>query len=215
MFFIDTAINYRELRTKALKQFRQGKSLFGKEGAFATLLKSFLEDALNVEMENHLGDASRDMGNKRNGKKTKTLKTKDGCFELDTPQDRLSTFEPQIVKKRETVLADSLQHKIIGLYGLGTSFRDISSHIKEIYDMEISHTLLSQITDRIIPEVKAWQSRPLESVYPIVWLDAMHYKVKEQSVVKHKTLYNILAINSSGKKEILGIYISESEVFIF
>jgi len=131
-------------------------------------------------MENHLDQQSRNLGNKRNGKRSKTIKNTDGSFEIETPQDRLSSFEPQIVKKRETVLADSLQDKIIGHYGIGMSLRDILSHIKEMYDMEISHTLLSQITDRIIPEVKAWQNRPLESVYPIVWLDAMHYKVKEQ-----------------------------------
>ncbi len=204
-------IDYSELRNKALKQFKQGKSLFGKDGAFAPLMKQFLEDALKAEMESHLDDEERKLGNKRNGRGKKILKTKDGSFELETPQDRLSTFEPQIVKKRETVLADNLQDKIIGLYALGTSFRDISNHIKEMYDMDISHTLLSQITDRIIPEVKAWQNRPLESVYPIVWLDAMHYKVKDQGIVRHKAIYNILAINSSGKKEILGIYISESE----
>ena len=204
-------INYNELREKALKQFRQGKSLFGKDGAFAPLLKNFLEEALEAEMENHLDQESRELGNKRNGKRLKTLKTHEGSFEIETPKDRLSSFEPQIVKKRETILADNLQEKIIGLYGLGVSYRDISKHIKEMYDTDISHTLLSQITDRIIPEVKSWQNRPLESMYPILWLDAMHYKVKEQGAVRHKALYNILGINRLGQKEILGIYISESE----
>lgn len=204
-------INYNDIRDKALKQFRQGKSLFGKDGAFSPLLKNFLEEALQAEMENHLDQEARKLGNKRNGKRSKTLKTKDGSFEIETPKDRLSTFEPQIVKKRETILANSLQEKIIGLYGLGMSYRDISKHIKEMYDTDVSHTLLSQITDRIIPEVKAWQNRPLDSVYPILWLDAMHYKVKENGIVRHKALYNILGINKLGKKEILGIYISESE----
>ena len=203
--------NYNDVQNKALRQLRQGKSLFGKDGALAPLLKKFLEQALDAEMENHLDEQERNLGNKKNGKRTKTIKSSSGSFEIETPQDRNSDFEPQIIRKRETVLADSLQDKIIGLYGLGMSLRDISGHIKEIYDMDISHTLLSQITDRIIPEVKAWQSRPLEKMYPIVWLDAMHYKVKEQGVIRHKALYNILAINSSGQKEILGIYISESE----
>ena len=103
------------------------------------------------------------------------------------------------------MLADSLQDRIIGLYGLGMSYRDISKDIEEMYDMEISHTVLSQITDRIIPAVKAWQNRPLDSVYPIVWLDAMHYKVKDAGNIKAKSLYNILSINSTGKKEILGV----------
>ena len=107
--------------------------------------------------------------------------------------------------------AESLEGKILGLYGLGMSYRDISRHISEMYDTEISHTVLSQITDKIIPEIKTWQNCPLDAVYPIIWLDAMHFKVKDQGKVVHKALYNILGINKNGCKEILGIYISESE----
>ena len=200
-----------QLQSKALEQFKTGKSLFGKDGAFAPMLKQFLESALEAEMEEHLDSEERQQGNKRNGKGKKTIKSATGPVEIETPQDRQSTFEPQIIKKRETVLADSLQDKIIGLYGLGMSLRDISDHIREMYDTEISHTVLSQITDRIIPEVKAWQNRPLESVYCIVWLDAMHYKVRHEGRVEHKALYNILGINSAGMKEVLGMYVSESE----
>ena len=129
-------LEYAQLKEKALKQLRTGESLFGQEGAFAPLLKNFLEEALNAEMDNHLDEPQRATGNKRNGQKTKTIKTKEGSFELATPQDRQSSFEPKIIKKRETILADSLQEKIIGLYGLGTSLRDISQHIQEVYDME-------------------------------------------------------------------------------
>jgi len=200
-----------QLQIKALDQFKSGKSLFGKDGAFAPMLKRFLESALESEMEAHLDIEERSVGNKRNGKGKKTIKSSTGSFEIETPQDRQSSFEPQIVKKRETILADNLQDKIIGLYGLGMSFRDISAHIKEIYETDISHTVLSQITDRIIPEVKAWQNRPLESVYCIVWLDAMHYKVRYEGKVEHKALYNILGINAAGMKEVLGMYVSESE----
>lgn len=200
-----------ELQAKALSQLRSGKSLFGKEGAFAPMLKQFLESALEAEMEAHLEGAERLAGNKRNGKGKKTIKSSVGSVEIETPQDRQSSFEPQIIKKRETILADSLQEKIIGLYGLGMSLRDISSHIKEMYDTDVSHTVLSQITDRIIPEVKAWQNRPLEPVYCIVWLDAMHYKVRSEGKVSHRALYNILGINTAGKKEVLGMYVSESE----
>lgn len=200
-----------QLQSKALEQFKSGKSLFGKDGAFAPMLKQFLEAALEAEMEAHLDEDERERGNKRNGKGQKTVRSSLGSVELSTPQDRQSSFEPQIIKKRETILADSLQDKIIGLYGLGMSFRDISNHIKEMYDTEISHTVLSQITDRIIPEIKAWQSRPLEEVYCIVWLDAMHYKVRVDGKVEHKALYNILGINADGRKEVLGMYTSESE----
>ena len=184
-----------QLQKKALEQFKSGKSLFGKDGAFAPMLKQFLEAALEAEMDSHLDNDERSKGNKRNGRGKKTIKSGAGSFELETPQDRQSSFEPEIIKKRETILADNLQDKIIGLYGLGMSFRDISEHIKEMYDTEISHTVLSQITDRIIPEVKAWQNRPLEEVYCIVWLDAMHYKVRSEGKVQHRALYNILGIN--------------------
>ena len=200
-----------ELQKKALEQFRSGQSLFGKDGAFAPMLKQFLESALEAEMSEHLDQQKREGGNKRNGKGKKTIKSSTGSFDIETPQDRQSSFDPQIVKKRETVLADSLQDKIIGLYGLGMSLRDISDHISEMYDTEISHTLLGQITDRIIPQVKAWQNRPLEPVYCIVWLDAMHYKVRSEGKVEHKALYNILGVNASGMKEVLGMYVSESE----
>jgi transposase-like protein len=130
---------------------------------------------------------------------------------LSTPQDRQSNFEPQIVKKRETLLADNLAPKIIGLYGLGMSFRDISNHIKEMYDVDVSHDTLSEITDRVIPQVKEWQNRPLEAVYPIVWLDAMHYKVRDGGKVVSRAVYNILALNVEGRKDLIGMYISESE----
>lgn len=200
-----------EFEKKALEQFMSGKSLFGKDGAFAPMLKSFIEKAMEAEMEAHLDEAERAHGNKRNGKGSKRIKSSVGEFEIETPQDRQSTFEPEIVKKRQQILAENLEDKIIGLYGLGTSYRDISAHIKEMYDSDISHTVLTQITDKIIPELKQWQCRPLESVYPIVWLDAMHFKVKEEGKVRHKALYNILGVNPDGIKEILGMYVSESE----
>lgn len=201
----------QELEKKALEQFMSGKSLFGKDGAFAPMLKSFIEKALEAEMEDHLDSEERSNGNKRNGKGKKTIKSGFGTFDIDTPQDRHSSFEPELVKKRQSILADNLSDKIIGLYGLGMSYRDISSHIREMYDTDISHTVLSQITDRVIPDVKAWQNRPLEPLYCIVWLDAMHYKVKVDGRIRHKALYNIMGINVEGKKEILGIYLSESE----
>jgi len=203
--------NNEKLQKKALEQLKSGKSLFGKDGAFAPLLKNFIEKALEAEMEGYLDDEQRAQGNKRNGRGKKTIKSSSGSFEIETPQDRQSSFEPELIRKRQTILAESLEGKILGLYGLGMSYRDISKHIEEMYDMEISHTILSQITDKIIPEIKAWQSRPLDPVYPIIWLDAMHFKVKEDGKVVHKALYNILGINKEGRKEILGLYVSESE----
>ncbi len=202
---------YKQMRALALEQLRSGVSLTGKDGAFAPLIKEFLETALQAEMDAHLDIQERQNGNKRNGKGTKRIKTSTGEVEIETPQDRLSSFEPQIVRKRETILADNLAPKIIGLYGLGMSFRDISEHIKEMYDVEISHSTLSEITDRIIPKVKEWQNRPLESVYTIVWLDAIHYKVKDGGKVVGRAVYNVLAVNTEGRKDLIGMYVSETE----
>ena len=152
--------DYKELQALALAQLRSGQSLTGKGGAFAPLLKEFIESALKAEMDVHLDESERKQGNKKNGKGVKTLKTSSGSITIETPQDRLSNFEPQLVKKRETVLAENLAPQIISLYGRGLSFRDISKHIEEMYDMEISHATLSEITERVIPQVKEWQNRP-------------------------------------------------------
>ena len=203
--------DYKELQALALAQLRSGQSLTGKGGAFAPLLKEFIESALKAEMDVHLDESERKQGNKKNGKGVKTLKTSSGSITIETPQDRLSNFEPQLVKKRETVLAENLAPQIISLYGRGLSFRDISKHIEEMYDMEISHATLSEITERVIPQVKEWQNRPLESLYTIVWMDAMHYKVKSEGTVVTRAVYNILALNKAGFKELIGMYISESE----
>ena len=200
-----------QLQQKALKQLRTGASLFGKNGALAPWLKQFLEQALEAEMESHLSLEERAVGNKRNGKGEKTIRSAAGTFTIQTPEDRHSTFQPQIVRKRETILADSLQSKIIGLYGLGTSYEEIREHIKEMYGTHISTHTLQQITDRIIPEIEAWQNRLLDRVYPIIWLGAMRYKVRDGNQVKQKALYNILALTSQGKKELPGVYLGESE----
>ncbi|AFD07808.1 IS256 family transposase [Solitalea canadensis] len=199
------------IKKKALEQFRSGKSLYGKEGAFAPLLKHFLEAALQAELEGHLDEEERNSGNRKNGKGQKQLKTSDGTLTIETPRDRTGTFEPELIRKRETILAESLESKILGMYGLGMSFRDISKHIKDMYDTDISHATLSAITDKILPQIKEWQSRPLEELYTIVWLDAMHYKVKEDNRVVSRAVYNILGINRYGKKELLGMYVSQSE----
>lgn len=203
--------NLEEIKKKALEQFRSGESLYGKNGAFGPMLKSFLEAALEGELDSHLDAEERKSGNRKNGRVSKRVQTSDGPLEIETSRDRLGTFEPELIKKRETVLADTLESKIIGLYGLGMSFRDISSHLKEMYDADISHTTLSAITDRVIPVIKEWQARPLESLYCIVWLDAMHYKVKEEGRIVSRAVYHILGINIEGRKELLGMYVSESE----
>lgn len=204
-------IDYDLIKQKVKEQFRTGKSLFSKGGAFAPLLEEIINEMLEGELDAHLDGDQRSSGNRKNGKGTKVLKTSAGSIEINTPRDRLSTFEPELIKKRETIMADSLEDKIISMYGLGTSLRDISTHIKDTYNTEISAATLSSITDRVIPLVKEWQQRPLESLYCIVWLDAMFYKIKEEGRTQTRCVYNILGINKDGNKDVLGIYISHSE----
>lgn len=142
-----------QMKQKAVEQLRSGRSLYGQDGAFDPLLKSFLDSALEAEPESHLDAEGRLSGNRKNGKTSKEARTSSGTITIETPRDRSSTFEPELISKRETILAESLEQKIIGMYGLGMSLRDISKHIRDMYDTDISHTTLSAITDKIIPEV--------------------------------------------------------------
>lgn len=194
---------------KALKGIREGKPFTGKDGVLTSLIKNLAEAALEGELDSHLGQEIS--ANRRNGKSKKTIKSLNGNFELETPRDRNGSFSPQIVKKHQTTLSDEIEEKIIALYGLGMSYNDMASHLQEIYGIEISNATLSTITDKIINTVKEWQGRPLENVYPIIWLDAIHYKIRENGKVCSKAVYTILGINIEGRKEILGLYISDNE----
>lgn len=194
---------------KALKGIQEGKPFTGKDGVLTSLIKNLAEAALEAELDSHLGQEVS--ANRRNGKTRKTIKSLNGNFELETPRDRDSTFSPKIVKKHQTTLSDEIEQKILALYGLGMSYNDIAAHLKEIYGLEISTGTLSAVTDKIIHTVKEWQARPLEGVYPIVWLDAIHYKIKENGKVSSKAVYTILGVNIKGRKEVLGLYISENE----
>ena len=194
---------------KALKGIQEGKPFTGKDGVLTSLIKNLTEAALEAEIDTHLGKEVA--ANRRNGKSKKTIKSLNGNFELETPRDRDSTFSPKIVKKHQTTISDEIEQKIIALYGLGMSYNDIASHLKGIYGLEISNGTLSAVTDKIIHTVKEWKARPLENVYPIVWLDAIHYKIKENGKVCSKAVYTILGVNIEGRKEVLGLYISENE----
>ena len=196
-----------------LKEFRNGKKLTGKGGLLAPLIKQLTEAALEAEIESHIADdVLSGRKNRRNGVNKKTIKgTSDGTFELETPRDRNGTFEPQIVKKHQTTISNEIEEKILSMYGLGMSYRDISSHIEEIYQVSISTATISLITDKIISKVKEWQARPLQAMYPFVWLDAIHYKIKEDGRYISKAVYTILGVNMDGRKEVLGLYLSENE----
>jgi len=200
-----------------LKEYRNGKRLTGKDGLLAPLIKQLTEAALEAEVESHIAnDVLNGNRNRRNGVNKKTIKgTSDGSFELETPRDRNGTFEPQIVKKHQTTISDEIEEKILSMYGLGMSYKDISSHIEDIYQVSISTATISAVTDKIIEQVKQWQARPLENIYPFVWLDAIHYKIKEGGKYISKAVYTILGVGVDGKKEILGLYLSENEGGLF
>lgn len=194
---------------KALKAIQSGQAISGKEGVLAPLVKQLTEAALEAELESHLADDV--LPNRKNGKSRKTLKTSEGRIDLNTPRDRAGTFEPQIVKKHQTSVSDEIETKILSMYGRGLSYSDISEHVGEIYGISVSTAAISAITDKIIDTVKAWQQRPLDSHYPFVWLDAIHYKVRMQGHYENRAVYTVLGLNLDGKKEVLGLYLSESE----
>lgn len=208
--FDNPNFNIIELQKKIVEEIRQGRDLLGKGGLLTPLIKSALEASLEGEMEAHLG-AEESISNRRNGKTKKQVKHSAGTFELETPRDRDGSFEPQIVKKRQTILNEALDNKILGLFGLGMSYEDIKKHLAEMYDVDISCAVISSVTDKLLPVITQWRSRPLESIYPIIFLDAMWFKSREEGKVVQRVIYNILGINQQGHKDILGFYSAESE----
>jgi putative transposase len=194
---------------KALKALQSGKAITGKDGVLTPLIKKLTEAALEAELDSHLAEDV--VPNRKNGKTKKTVKSTAGPFDLETPRDRAGNFEPQLIKKHQTSVNDEIEAKILSMYGLGMSYRDIATQVEDLYGIKVSTATLSTITDKIIAEVREWQQRPLESLYPFVWLDAIHYKIKDNGRYKSKAVYTVLAVNLEGKKEILGLYLSESE----
>ena len=193
----------------ALKALRGGQNLTGKDGILTPLIKQLTEAAMQAELEEHL--SQEETPNRKNGTSSKTIKTFSGSFELDAPRDRANTFEPQLVKKNQTQLTDELDRKIIALFALGTSYQDIRNHIADMYGISVSTGTINAVTDKLLPELQAWRERDLEAIYPIVWLDAIHYKIRENGRYVSKAIYTILGLNIEGKKELLGLYLSDQE----
>lgn len=209
-----TAFDFDKFSEEVTQAIREGKPLLGAEGAFTPLIKSLLEKALEGEMHAHLNDDKSTFNttkNRRNGRTSKTIRSAVGAFELETPRDRESTFEPQIVKKRQTVLTQELDTKIMRLFGCGMSYSDITKNVKELYGIDVSDTTIHAVTEQIIPLMNEWRGRPLEKIYTVVFLDAMFFKARDEGKVTTKVLYNIMGINIDGRKDILGFYIAESE----
>ena len=194
---------------EALKAIQSGQPISGKEGVLAPLIKQLTEAALGAELDSHLADEIAP--NRKNGRSAKTLKTSAGKVDLAIPRDRAGTFDPQFIKKNQTSVSDEIESKILSMYGRGMSYLDISEHVQEMYGISVSKAAISAITDKVIETVKAWQQRPLDSHYPFVWLDAIHYKVRIQGHYESRAVYTVLGLTLEGKKEVLGLYLSESE----
>ena len=164
----------------------------------------------------HLSAECCESGNRRNGKMSKTVQTPYGEVTVDTPRDRDGSFDPQTVRKRETILAEGMSDQIIGMYAFGTSTREISRYFEREFNTRLSAETISAITDRVLPEIKEWKSRTLESVYAICWLDAIHYKVKDgNGRAVTRAIYHVLDINKDGHKELLGMYVASSEGAVY
>lgn len=171
----------------------QGKKMGGTDGVFAPMLKHLLESMLEGELEHHLEEnKASGENNRKNGKTKKTVRSlQSGHFELESNRDRKGTFEPKIVPKRQLIITSELEDNVIAMYARGMSTRNISDYVKEMYAMDISATEISHITDKVIPAMNEWRNRPLDAVYPFVFLDCMHYKVRESGGVETRAVYNI------------------------
>ena len=190
-------------------QLKAGKGIGGKDGALTPLIKQLTEMALQAELETHLAqDLER---NRKNGTSAKTMKSANGTFNLETPRDRNGSFEPEIVKKNQTHMSDELESKMLSLFALGNSYSQIADHIEDIYGVHFSKPAITAVTDKLIPMLEEWKKRPLNAIYPFVYLDAIHYKVREEGHYVSKAFYTVLGVTLDGKKEILGLYLNESE----
>jgi len=186
------------------------------KGVFKMMVGEILENGLEGELDDELGYTKYDYRNKtednsRNGYSTKTLKTSYGDTEIKVPRDRNGDFEPQLIKKQQTTLTGDIEEKIISMYAKGMTTSDIETHIQDIYGLECSDSTISRITDKILPVVKEWQSRPLEEIYAVVFMDAIHFHVRSEGQIVKKAVYIAIGINMEGHKEVLGMYVGENE----
>lgn len=198
-----------------LKDCHDPKDILGQNGLLKQLTKRLIERSLQAELTDHLGyepyaPEGRGADNCRNGKASKTLQSDSGAIPIEIPRDRDSSFEPQLVKKRQRRL-EGFDDKVLSLYARGLSTRDIQGQLEELYGVEVSPTLISNVTDAVMEEVRAWQSRPLSAVYPILYFDALFVKTRQEGPVMTKAVYLALGINLEGEKELLGLWVAQTE----
>jgi putative transposase len=204
-----------ELLDELLKEYKNPEDLIGKDGILKQLTKRLVEKAMESELTHHLGyeknsPAGKNTGNSRNGKSSKTIKGDFGEIPIEVPRDRNGAFQPQIIKKNQTRF-DGFDDKIISMYARGMSTRDIQAHLQDIYGVEVSPDLISTVTDSVINEVKEWQNRPLDEIYPILYLDATIVKVRSEGRVINKSAYLAVGITLGGTKDVLGIWLEQTE----
>jgi putative transposase len=204
-----------ELIDTLLKGYKKPEDLIGENGLLKQLTKQLLERAMSAEMTAHVGyekhDATGDnTGNSRNGTSVKTMKGSFGMMPIEVPRDRNGTFEPQIIEKHQTRFT-GFDENIISLYARGLSTREIQQNLQEIYHVDVSPALISNVTDEVIEEVRTWQNRQLDEVYPIVYMDAIQFKVRDSGHVKNKAIYLAIGVTMEGLKEVLGLWIAQTE----
>src|SRR5579864_7152192 len=207
----------KDLIDKLLEGYQKPEDLVGANGLLKQLTKALVERALSAEMTHHLGYTKndpeghgRDSGNARNGTSRKKLKGDFGEIEIEVPRDRESEFEPQIVGKHQRRF-DGFDDKILSMYARGMSTREIQGHLMEIYGVEVSPSLISEVTDAVVEEVKLWQGRPLEAIYPIIYLDALYVKMRHEGRVENRAVYVAIGVGMDGRKDVLGLWTSGNE----
>ena len=206
----------RRAKIRELLQTSNISSMEDIQNLFKETIAEFLENGLETELDEELGYSkydykNKDTDNSRNGHSRKTLRTSFGDVEVSVPRDRKGEFEPQLLKKNQTSISQDIEEKILSMYAKGMSTGDIESHIRDIYGIEVSDTTVSRVTDKILPVVREWQQRPLESIYAVVFMDAIHYHVRSEGQIVKKAVYIAIGINLDGKKDVLGMWVGENE----
>ena len=206
----------RRAKIRELLELSDITSMEDIQSLFKETIAEFMEKGLDAELEGELGYSKYDYRNKetnnsRNGHSSKTLRTSFGDVEVSVPRDRKSEFEPQLLKKNQTSISQDIEEKILSMYAKGMTTGDIEAHIRDIYGIEVSDSTVSRITDKILPVAKEWQQRPLESIYAVVFLDAIHYHVRSEGQVVKKAVYIAIGINLDGRKSVLGMWVGENE----
>jgi len=207
---IDKNFDYGSFEKEAINKLRSGKGLTGEGGALTGLIGRILKAAYEEEIEDHVSK-TKDSKNRRNGSTSKNLKTSLGEITVKPPRDRNGTFSPQIVKKWDRSMAPDLERQMLALYAIGTSYADISEHFKKMYGVSYSPSFITSVTNKVLDEIETWKSRPLDDMYAIIYLDAIHFKVRENRKVVTKAVYTVFGVNLEGERDVLGLYIGEAE----